>query len=238
MKEIKFLKDLPCKLLNKNKNIIKLLGGDVYYDKDGNRFAFLTFENTNKSPIFFLQLALREYSGDGKLLQDEEFVLPNIFYPKGEFVNEVPIEINKETEAVEVYITKATFDHVNYVNDSLKPFKEEDYASKPSRAPKKKWDAKSTFSFSSIGREEVKPTSAVTPTSTSTPTPSTVVEDREVREEAKRELIQGSYKKVNLRLLYFIPLALVVIAGIITFLSITTSYIQGVVQTIINMQGR
>ena len=147
MKEIKFLKDLPCKLLNKNKNIIKLLGGDVYYDKDGNRFAFLTFENTNKSPVFFIQLALREYAGDGKLLQDEEFVLPNIYYPRGEFVNEVPIEINKETEAVEVYITKATFDHVNYINDALVPFKEEDYASKPSRAPKKKWDAKSTFSF-------------------------------------------------------------------------------------------
>lgn len=141
MKEIRFLKDLPCKLVNQNKRYIKLVGGDVYYDKDGNRYAYLTFENLSSSPIFYLQLSIKEYSVEGKFIKDNEFYLPYMYAPTGKFVNEEPFEIDLETEAVEVYITKATFDRQNFFNDSMRDFTNDDYiANKPIPAPIKKWE--------------------------------------------------------------------------------------------------
>lgn len=127
MIEIKFLKDLPIKLTNTNKSVLTVLGGDIYYDSDGNRFGFISFKNTNKSPIYAMQLAIREYSVDGKFIRDNELFEAYTYYPTGDFVINQPILLDKEAEAIEVTIVKLTFRKMNFVNDRFVAFKKEDY---------------------------------------------------------------------------------------------------------------
>ena len=168
MVEIKFLKDLPLRHVNQNKTYISVLGGDIYYDKDGNRYAFITFKNHRRSPLFALQISYREYSGEGKLIKDGEFYAPYMFETYGEFVNETPIPIDPQTEALEVYVNKAIFDRDRFDNDRLKPFKEIDYIQEPKQAPKKRWDSKSDFDFGKVA---------------STPRPQEAPQQEEVKEE-------------------------------------------------------
>jgi len=148
MKELKFLKDLPIKLTNTNKRIIGIIGGDIYYDSDGNRYAYITFNNLSSSPIFSLQLFIREYSIDGKFVRDNEYFEPYIYYPKGNFVNNEPIPLDKESEAVEITIVKVTLDSKNLINDKYVAFKQEDYADLyQKKAPIKKPGTATSFSF-------------------------------------------------------------------------------------------
>ena len=79
MIELKFLKDLPIKLTNNNRKLLSVVGGDIYYDAAGNRYGYITFNNLNSSPIFALQLFIREYSIEGKFVRDNEYFDPYIF---------------------------------------------------------------------------------------------------------------------------------------------------------------
>lgn len=147
MKEIKFLKDLPIKLANTNK-VLDVIGGDIYYDTEGNRYGYITFKNTNKSPIFSLQLFIREYSIDGKFIKDNELFDGYCYYPRGEFVINQPVIFDKETEAIEITIVKLTFNNRNFINDRFVGFKQSDYADLYQRkAPFKKPGTGSTFNF-------------------------------------------------------------------------------------------
>ena len=148
MKEIKFLKDLPIKLTNSNKRIVDVIGGDIYYDADGNRYGYITFNNVSSSPIFSLQLFIREYSIEGKFVRDNEYFEPYVFYAKGNFVINEPIALDKETEAVEVTIVKVTLNNRNFVNDRFVAFKAEDYADLyQKKAPIKKPGTAASFTF-------------------------------------------------------------------------------------------
>ena len=234
MKEIKFLKDLPLKFLNQNKSYIDLLGGDIYFDKDGNRYAFLTFKNLRKSPIFSLQLSFREYSLEGKLIKDGEFFLPYMYAPSGEFVNEVPIEIDQQTEALEVYIVKVVYDKQKFVNDRLVGFTKVDYIEKPSMAPAKKWEYKSNFEFveSSTPKEapvqqqkteEVNPVeAAAAPTlEAEKPVEEKVEQPQEVvSEEQINSAARGTFKKKNLIRYLFPMIAVVVVIIAVVFVSL------------------
>ena len=148
MTELKFLKDLPIKLTNDNKRVLSVVGGDIYYDAAGNRFGYITFNNLSSSPIFALQLFIREYSIEGKFVRDNEYFEPYIYYPKGNFVNNEPIPLDKDTEAIEVTIVKATLDKRNLIDDRYVGFKKEDYADLYQRkAPVKKPGTATSFSF-------------------------------------------------------------------------------------------
>ena len=148
MKELKFLKDLPIKLTNNNKRVIGVVGGDIYYDAAGNRYGYITFNNLSSSPIFALQLFIREYSIDGKFVRDNEYFDPYIYYPKGNFVTNMPIPLDKDTEAIEVTIVKATLETRNLIDDRYVAFKKEDYADLYQRkAPVKKPGTATSFSF-------------------------------------------------------------------------------------------
>lgn len=148
MKELKFLKDLPIKLTNSNKRTLSVVGGDIYYDSNGNRYGFITFNNLSKSPLFSLQLFIREYSIEGKFVRDNEYFEPYIYYPKGNFVTNEPILLDKETEAIEVTIVKATLDTRNLYNDKYVAFKPEDYADLyQKKAPIKKPGTATSFTF-------------------------------------------------------------------------------------------
>ena len=148
MKELKWLKDLPIKLMNENKRVIGVVGGDIYYDAAGNRFGYITFNNLSSSPIFALQLFIREYSIEGKFVRDNEYFEPYIYYPKGQFVNNEPIPLDKDTEAIEVTVVKATLQSRNLINDHYVAFKQEDYVDLYQRkAPVKKPGTATPFNF-------------------------------------------------------------------------------------------
>ena len=148
MTELKFLKDLPIKLTNSNKRVLSVVGGDIYYDAAGNRYGYITFNNLSSSPIFALQLFIREYSIEGKFVRDNEYFDPYIFYPKGNFVTNEPIPLDKDTEAIEVTVVKATLDKRNLIDDRYVGFKTEDYLDLYQRkAPVKKPGTATSFSF-------------------------------------------------------------------------------------------
>ena len=148
MKELKFLKDLPIKLTNNNKRVLSVVGGDIYYDAAGNRYGYITFNNLGSSPIFALQLFIREYSIEGKFVRDNEYFDPYIYYPKGNFVINEPIPLDKDTEAIEVTVVKATLEKRNLIDDRYVAFKAEDYADLFQRkAPVKKPGTATSFSF-------------------------------------------------------------------------------------------
>ena len=148
MTELKFLKDLPIKLTNTNKRVLSVVGGDIYYDAAGNRYGYITFNNLSSSPIFALQLFIREYSIEGKFVRDNEYFDPYIYYPKGNFVTNMPIPLDKDTEAIEVTVVKATIEKRNLIDDHYVAFKPEDYADLYQRkAPVKKPGTASSFSF-------------------------------------------------------------------------------------------
>ena len=153
MKELKFLKDLPIKLTNNNKRVIGVVGGDIYYDAAGNRYGYITFNNLSSSPIFALQLFIREYSIDGKFVRDNEYFDPYIYYPKGNFVTNEPIPLDKDTEAIEVTVVKATLEKRNLIDDHFVGFKTEDYVDLYQRkAPVKKPGTATSFSFNQTPR--------------------------------------------------------------------------------------
>ena len=153
MKELKFLKDLPIKLTNNNKRVIGVVGGDIYYDAAGNRYGYITFNNLSSSPIFALQLFIREYSIDGKFVRDNEYFDPYIYYPKGNFVTNEPIPLDKDTEAIEVTVVKATLEKRNLIDDRFVGFKTEDYVDLYQRkAPVKKPGTATSFSFNQAPR--------------------------------------------------------------------------------------
>lgn len=153
MIEIKFLKDLPIKLANNNKSILQVLGGDIYYDSVGNRYGYISFKNPNKSPIFALQLAVKEYSVDGKFIKDNELFEGYTYYPTGDFVINQPILLDKETEAVEITIVKITFRKANFINDRFVAFKKEDYVELyQSKAPVKRSSGASSNFFAGLAK--------------------------------------------------------------------------------------
>ena len=157
MKEIRFLKDLPLKLTNGGSNILSVIGGDIYYDSEGNRYGYVTFSNLNKSPIFAIQLALKEFNIDGKFIKENEYFEPYTYYEKGQFVNKEPIILDKETEALEITIIKITFDRQHYVDNHLVNFKNEDYLPvSQSKVPYKRTNSSnSTFTFNNRNNTNV-----------------------------------------------------------------------------------
>ena len=170
MKEIKFLKDLAIRLTNTNK-VIDVVGGDIYYDTDGTRYGYVTFKNTSKSPIFSLQLFIREYNVDGVFIKDNELFDAYCYYPVGEFVINNPIVFDKETEAIDITIVKITFNNRNFINDRFVGFKDSDYADLFQRkAPVKKPGSGTVFTFSNAPRPAARPVAEEAPLDAEQPT--------------------------------------------------------------------
>ena len=119
MLELKFFKELPCRSLNNNKSFVELAGADLYNDKEGNRYAFLSFKNNYKGPFFSLYLYLKEYDSSGTFLKENKFSVPNFYGKTGLHVINEPIELEKECEGIEVYIYLAEYVGKNFYNDAF-----------------------------------------------------------------------------------------------------------------------
>lgn len=118
MVEIKFLKELPVRSLNKTP-FIQLSGADIYVDKDANRFAFFGFKNYVRSPMFSLYLVIKQYDSFGSFIRETKFSLPSIYVPTGSYVTEKPIRIADECEGCEVYISYAEFATKQFYQDKI-----------------------------------------------------------------------------------------------------------------------
>lgn len=118
MVEIKFLKELPVRSLNKSK-IVQLNGADIYVDKDANRFAFFGFKNVMRSPMFSLYLVIKQYDSFGSFIRETKFSLPSIYAPHGNYVIEKPVRISDECEGCEVYVAYAEFATKQLYQDRL-----------------------------------------------------------------------------------------------------------------------
>lgn len=139
MREIKFLKDLPIKLTNGGSATLSIVGGDIYYDSEGNRFGYITFTNLNKSPLFAIQLFIKEFDIDGKFIRENEYFEGSSYYEKGEFVNKNPLVLDRACEAIEITIVKLTYNNHNWTDGRFVAFKNEDYLPlEQNRAPFKK----------------------------------------------------------------------------------------------------
>lgn len=119
MLELKFFKQLPCRSLNNNKSYVELAGADLYNDKDGNRYAFLSFKNNYRGPFFSLYLYLKEYDSSGTFLKENRFTVPNFYGKTGLHVINEPIEVEKECEGIEVFIYLAEYVGKNFYNDKF-----------------------------------------------------------------------------------------------------------------------
>lgn len=118
MVEIKFLKELPVRSLNKSA-LIELKGADIYVDKDANRFAYFGFKNYSRSPMFSLYLVIKQYDSFGSFIRETKFSLPSIYVPRGSYVTEKPIRISDDCEGCEVYIAYAEFATKQFYQDRL-----------------------------------------------------------------------------------------------------------------------
>ena len=119
MLELKFFKELPCRSLNQNKSFVELAGADLYNDKEGNRYAFLSFKNNYRGPFFSLYLYLKEYDSSGTFLKENKFSVPNFYGKTGVHVINEPIELEKECEGIEVFIYLAEYTKKNFYNDKF-----------------------------------------------------------------------------------------------------------------------
>ncbi len=119
MLELKFFKELPCRSLNQNKSFVELAGADLYNDKEGNRYAFLSFKNNYRGPFFSLYLYLKEYDSSGTFLKENKFSVPNFYGKQGVHVINEPIELEKECEGIEVFIYLAEYTKKNFYNDKF-----------------------------------------------------------------------------------------------------------------------
>lgn len=119
MIELKYLKDLPVRPLNENKTYLKVTGGDIYVDKDGNRYAYLSFKNTYRKPVFSLYLVVKEYDLNGTLIRENHQAYPSIYIGKQSYITEKPIKLTRDCEGLDVYIAFAEFSNIYFYQDKV-----------------------------------------------------------------------------------------------------------------------
>lgn len=119
MLELKFYKELPIRSLNQNHSFAEVKGADLYIDKEGNRFAFISFKNSYKTPLFSLYLHIKEYDSSGTFLKEDRFSIPNIYGTTGMHVINEPIPLENSCDGIEVYVYFAEYNKYNFYNDKF-----------------------------------------------------------------------------------------------------------------------
>ena len=117
MLELRYFKELPCRLLNKNTAYVQLAGADLYTDKEGNRYAFVSVKNNYRKPLFSLYLYIKEYDSTGTFLRDNKFSVPTFYGETGINVINEPIAVDKSCDGIEVFIYFAEYVGFNFYND-------------------------------------------------------------------------------------------------------------------------
>ena len=119
MLELKFFKELPIRSLNQNHSFAEVKGADLYTDKDGNRYAFISFKNSYKTPLFSLYLHIKEYDSSGTFLKEDRFSIPNIYGTTGLHIINEPIPLENSCDGIEVFVYFAEYNKYNFYNDKF-----------------------------------------------------------------------------------------------------------------------
>ena len=119
MIELNYLKDLPIKCINDNKQYIEVEGATLYIDEASNRYAYVAFVNKFKKPIFAMILFLNEYDINGHLIKKERYYIPHCYIAKGVYIIEKPIQIDNNCEALEVEVALAFYSNKVFAKNTL-----------------------------------------------------------------------------------------------------------------------
>lgn len=117
MLELKFFKELPIRSLNQNHSFAEVKGADLYTDKEGNRYAFISYKNSYKTPLFSLYLHIKEYDSSGTFLKEDRFSIPNIYGTTGLHIINEPIPLENSCDGIEVFVYFAEYNKYNFYND-------------------------------------------------------------------------------------------------------------------------
>ena len=119
MLELKFFKELPIRSLNQNHSFVEVKGADLYLDKEGNRYAFISYKNSYKKPVFSLYLHIKEYDSSGTFIKEDRFSLPTLYGATGLHVINTPIPLENSCDGVEVFVYFAEYNKYNFYNDKF-----------------------------------------------------------------------------------------------------------------------
>lgn len=125
MLELKYFKELPCRSLNANTKYIQLAGADLYTDKEGNHFAFLSIKNNHSKPCFSLYLYIKEYDSSGTFLKENKFSMPTYYAERGIHIINEPIPLENGCDGIEVFVYLAEYVGYNFYNDKFTRIGEE-----------------------------------------------------------------------------------------------------------------
>ena len=117
MIELKYYKNIHARLSNTNRKVFSLQDACIYYDAEGNRYCYLTLANLTKKYFFALLLHVKQYDATGQMLKEGKFYLPNVYSGKGLYVLDEPFEVEKECDAVDVYVELAEFSSHHFYKD-------------------------------------------------------------------------------------------------------------------------
>ena len=117
MIELKYFKNIHGRIINAKKNSFVLSDACIYADKDNNRYCYLTIVNKVKDVLLSVLLSVRQYDATGQFLKESKFYIPNCYHLSGEFEIDEPIPVERECDAVEVFVERAVFSSKGLVND-------------------------------------------------------------------------------------------------------------------------
>lgn len=119
MIELKYFKNIHARIINTRKNAFGLNDACVYADKDNNRYCYLTISNKVKDELLSILFHVRQYDSTGQFLKEGKFYIPNCYHPCGAFEIDEPIPVEKECDAVEIFVERALFVTKALYNDRI-----------------------------------------------------------------------------------------------------------------------
>lgn len=119
MIELKYFKNIHGRIVNTRKNSFVMNDACVYADKENNRYAYLTLSNKAGDALLSILFSVRQYDATGQFLKEGKFYIPDCYHLAGEFEIDEPIPVERECDAVEVFVERAVFASKGFVNDKF-----------------------------------------------------------------------------------------------------------------------
>ena len=160
MIELKYFKNIHGRILNTKKNSFVLNDSCIYSDKENNRYCYLTVTNKMGDILLSILFSVRQYDATGQFLKESKFYIPNCYHTPGQFEIDEPIPVERECDAVEVFVERAIFSSKALVNDRVTGIKN---VPEPFSSPVQAPVAESIDVVAPIGGPEVQGMAPVAP---------------------------------------------------------------------------
>lgn len=120
MIQLKYFKNIHAKIINKKDNVITVQDACIYSDQNNNKFCFVDFVNMTNSPLLSVMFHIRQFDQTGQFIREGKFYIPNCFHPAGPFEIDEPFPVERECDAVEIYVQRAIFTSRAFYLDSFR----------------------------------------------------------------------------------------------------------------------